>query len=339
MREGGEEYRRVEGRARLLVRVGLDALRAGATTRSRTGSGSTPRPGRLHRRVRRPDARLVLHADGALDGAVRPRARSRTASATASCSTRRARSSRSACKNYPDPDAGLRDATAPMPCAGSCAARRSCAAATCSIDKDGKAIAEVVRLVIHSDLERATASSRSARTPTGSGEGTRTDAKRRARPLRPREAARDARARDRARWTPTTSPAPAPRSARSSTRSTTGTSAAAGRASGGRTRIRTRSDAYDTLYTVLTTLCRMCAPFLPLVTRGGVSRADEREKRAPRRLAGGGEGCLRTAEPRAGRDRVRAVCSTVARAPRREAPAGSRQPLELDHRRQGRSTG
>ena len=48
--------------ARLLVRVGLHALRPGALPVREQGVVRQPRPGGLHRRVHRPDARLVLHA-------------------------------------------------------------------------------------------------------------------------------------------------------------------------------------------------------------------------------------------------------------------------------------
>ena len=58
--------------ARLLVRVGLDAVRPGAlpVREPRVVRGALP--GRLHRRVHRPDPRLVLHAARARHRAVRP---------------------------------------------------------------------------------------------------------------------------------------------------------------------------------------------------------------------------------------------------------------------------
>ena len=58
--------------ARLLVRVGLDAVRPGALPVREPGVVREPLPGRLHRRVHRPDPRLVLHAARAGHGAVRP---------------------------------------------------------------------------------------------------------------------------------------------------------------------------------------------------------------------------------------------------------------------------
>ena len=59
-------------RARRVVRLGLDAVRAGALPVRERGLVRAPLPGRLHRRVHRPDPRLVLHAARAGHGAVRP---------------------------------------------------------------------------------------------------------------------------------------------------------------------------------------------------------------------------------------------------------------------------
>ena len=58
--------------ARLLVRVRLHAVRPGALPLREPGVVRGPLPGRLHRRVHRPDPRLVLHAPRAGDGPVRP---------------------------------------------------------------------------------------------------------------------------------------------------------------------------------------------------------------------------------------------------------------------------
>ena len=58
--------------ARLLVRVRLDAVRPGALPVRERRVVRAPLPGRLHRRVHRPDPRLVLHAARAGHGAVRP---------------------------------------------------------------------------------------------------------------------------------------------------------------------------------------------------------------------------------------------------------------------------
>ena len=60
------------GGAGLLVRVGLHAVRAGALPVRERRVVRAPLPGRLHRRVQRPDPRLVLHAARAGHGAVRP---------------------------------------------------------------------------------------------------------------------------------------------------------------------------------------------------------------------------------------------------------------------------
>ena len=93
---------------------------------------------RLHRRVHRPDARLVLHAARAGDGAVRPagvqelrhprhrarRRRQEDVEAPAGTTPTRWRSS---------------TATAPTPCAGTCSRRRSCAASDFSVTEPGSA--------------------------------------------------------------------------------------------------------------------------------------------------------------------------------------------------------
>jgi isoleucyl-tRNA synthetase len=60
------------GRARLLVRVRLDALRPGPLSLREPGVVREPLPGGLHRRVRGADPRLVLYDAGAGDGALRP---------------------------------------------------------------------------------------------------------------------------------------------------------------------------------------------------------------------------------------------------------------------------
>ena len=60
------------GGAGLLVRVRLDAVRAGPLPVRERGLVRVALPGRLHRRVQRPDPRLVLHAARAGHGAVRP---------------------------------------------------------------------------------------------------------------------------------------------------------------------------------------------------------------------------------------------------------------------------
>ena len=59
-------------RARRVVRLGFDAVRAGALPVREPGVVRHPPPGRLHRRVHRADARLVLRHARAVDRAVRP---------------------------------------------------------------------------------------------------------------------------------------------------------------------------------------------------------------------------------------------------------------------------
>ena len=90
-------------------------------------------------------------------------------------------------------------------------------------------------------------------------------------------------------WTPTTSPAPAPRSSPSSTPSTTGTSAAAGTGSGRRARRRTSDGASATPTTRSTrccvTLARVVAPLLPLLAEEIHTALTGERARAPRRLA------------------------------------------------------
>ena len=59
-------------RARRVVRLGLDAVRPGALSVRERGLVRQPLSRRLHRRVHRPDPRLVLHAARAGHRAVRP---------------------------------------------------------------------------------------------------------------------------------------------------------------------------------------------------------------------------------------------------------------------------
>ena len=227
-------------RARLLVRVGLDAVRAGALPVREPGVVRAPLPRRLHRRVHRPDARLVLHAARARDGAVRPARRSERASATASCSATTGRRCPRACATTPT-RTRCSTRTAPTRCAGACCRRRSCAAATSPSTEAG--IGDAVRQVLmpiwnawyfftlYANTDGHTRRAvRHRRRPTCS---TATSSP------RPRDARRRRRPR---RWTGSTSPARARRCGRSSTRSTTGTSAAAATGSGRATPTRsTRS--------------------------------------------------------------------------------------------------
>ena len=110
---------------------GLDALRPGPLPLRAGRVVRVALPGRLHRRVRGPDAGLVLHAARARHRAVRPAARSATAWPTASCSATTAARCPSASATTPSPTWSS-TCGAPTPCAGSCCRRRSCAARTSS---------------------------------------------------------------------------------------------------------------------------------------------------------------------------------------------------------------
>ena len=131
--------------ARLLVRVGLDAVRPGALPVREHRVVRAPLPGRLHRRVHRPDPRLVLHAARAGHRAVRPARRSRTAWPTASCSATTARRCRRACATTPT-RTRCSTPTAPTRCAGCCCRRPSCAATTSS--SPSRRIRDSVRQVV-----------------------------------------------------------------------------------------------------------------------------------------------------------------------------------------------
>ena len=72
-------------------------------------------------------------------------------------------------------------------------------------------------------------------------------------------------------------------------------------------------DAFDTLYTVLETLCRVAAPLAPARHGGGLAGPDRRALRAPDRLAGGAD-AWRDESLGAVMDQVREVVSVGARA-------------------------
>ena len=114
---------------RLLVRVGLDALRAGALPVREQGLVREPLPGRLHRRVHQPDPRLVLHAARAGGGAVR-QAGVRERHLPRHPARRRRRQAVEEAPQLHRARRDLRDARAPMPCAGTSCPATSCAAAT-----------------------------------------------------------------------------------------------------------------------------------------------------------------------------------------------------------------
>ena len=75
---GRSTMRRIQDVLDVWFDSGLDAVRAGALPVREPRLVRAPLPGRLHRRVHRPDPRLVLHAARPVDGAVRPARRSRT---------------------------------------------------------------------------------------------------------------------------------------------------------------------------------------------------------------------------------------------------------------------
>ena len=88
--------------ARLLVRVGLDAVRPGALPVRERRLVRVALSRRLHRRVHRPVARLVLHVARARDCAVRPPGLPQLCQPRHRARRRRAKMSKSL-RNYPDP--------------------------------------------------------------------------------------------------------------------------------------------------------------------------------------------------------------------------------------------
>ena len=92
------------GRPRLLVRVRVDAVRPGALPVREPGVVRAPLPGRLHRRVHRPDARAGSTRCTCWPPPCSTSRRSGRASPTASSSATTARRCPSRCGNYPDPD-------------------------------------------------------------------------------------------------------------------------------------------------------------------------------------------------------------------------------------------
>ncbi len=95
---------------------------------------------------------------------------------------------------------------------------------------------------------------------------------------------------------------------------------------------RVKADAYDTLYTVLVTLCRVGAPFLPLVLdevyRGLVGATDANARPVSVHLSGWPDAAALPADADLVRsmDRVRDVCSTALRL-REDAGLRVRLPL------------
>ena len=106
-----------------------------------------PFPRRLHRRICRADARLVLHADGDGDGALRqgavpelhlPRRRARREQAEALQAAEELSRTRSPSSTP----------TAPMRCAGTWSRRRCSSGGDLAMPKDGRAIGDAVRSVL-----------------------------------------------------------------------------------------------------------------------------------------------------------------------------------------------
>ena len=75
-----------------------------------------------------------------------------------------------------------------------------------------------------------------------------------------------------------------------------------------------KRDAYDTLSTALSTLCRVAAPLLPHAGRIGVPGSDRRAKRPPRRLACRGRARLRPSARRRDGARARGLLGRVTRS-------------------------
>ena len=128
------------GRARRVVRLGLDAVRPGALPVRERRLVRAPLPGRLHRRVHRPDPRLVLHAARAGHGAVRPPGVPQRPVPRHRAGRRRPQGQQVAAQ-LPGPGGDVGPCTAPTPCAGSSCRARSCAAATSSSARRASATA------------------------------------------------------------------------------------------------------------------------------------------------------------------------------------------------------
>ena len=189
-------------RPRLLVRVRVDALRPGPLPLRERRVVRVALPRRLHRRVRGPDPRLVLHparawpppcsTDRPFRPLHRPRRRPR----------RRRPQDVEAPGELPRARHGLRHRGAPTPCAGSCCPRRSCGARTCVVHAKG--IEEVRRQVLNPIWNAWYFLSLYANVDGIRGR-CRTDADRRARPLHPGQDRRARSTTSPPRWTATTS--------------------------------------------------------------------------------------------------------------------------------------
>ena len=301
---GGSTMRRIPDVLDCWFDSGLHALRAAALPLRARQEVRGALPGRLHRRVRRPDPGLVLHLARARRRRCSTGPLSRPASRTASCSATTAGSSPNGCATSPTPRR-CSPPTAPTPCGGTCSARRCCAATTSSSRRRGWP--SRIRLVCNPIWNTWYFLSMYANADGLAGTGPdRPD--RRARPLRPRQDAParrgrhgghgqlrprrrrpvtsrsflDAltnwyvrRSRDRF-WRPVNAGArPRPPGSRGAPPDD-------------------KQDAYDTLHTVLEVLCRVAAPFLPFLTEAVYKGLTGRAQRAPRGRGRTPTSCRRT---------------------------------------------
>ena len=333
------------GGARLLVRVRVDAVRPGALPVRERGLVRAPLPGRLHRRVHRADARLVLHHARAGHGAVRPAGVPHLRRATASCRARTAARCPRAC-------ATTRTSTRCSTCTASDAMRWMLMSSPVLRGGDmpvtETGIRDAVRHVLlplwnvwyfFSLYANAESYAGRGRAPTARTCSTGT--------CWPRPASWSPRSPS--RWTPTTSAGPAP-SVRSYLDALTNWYV---RRSRDRFWAGDR-DAFDTLYTVLETLCRVVAPLAPLtaeeIWRGLTGErsvhltdwpsADDvpgrRRRWCPRwtRSARSARPRCRCARPQGLRVRLPLRTLTVA-TPRRAAAGAVRRPRRRRGQREG----
>ena len=226
------------------------------TTRSRTRSGSSPLPGRLHRRVHRPDPRLVLHAARPGHGALFDRPAFQNCVVHGVLLGDDGQKLSEAPAQLPRPDRGVRHDRL---------RRHAVGPAVVGAVRGGDMVADRGpwrRPSARRSCRSGTPGTSSPSTPTPPApERPLPPASDRARPLRPGQGPPAGVEPSPSGWTPTTSRAPAPRSSayldslnnwyirRSRDRFWAGDQA-----------------AVDTLHTVLEVLCRVAAPLLPLLT-------------------------------------------------------------------------
>ena len=141
-----------------------------------------PLPRRLHRRVHRPDARLVLHAARAVDGAVRPAVVPDLHRPRRRCSATTARSCRSACATTPTPYEVF-DTYGADAMRWSLLSSAVLRGGDLVVDRAGHRGGRAPGAAARSGTPGT--SSRSTPTPSGTRLGSASDAERRPRPLRP----------------------------------------------------------------------------------------------------------------------------------------------------------